>query len=62
MELIRRAIELIRRQKFGKTKISKCDWTEEKDQRLLNAVKLHSINNWREVANHVEGKYSVDCR
>ena len=25
-------------------------------------MRIHGINNWREVANHVEGKYSLDCR
>ena len=32
------------------------------DQNLLEAVELHGVNNWREIANNVEGKTSVECR
>jgi len=53
---------LIRKQNQGSTKSRKSDWDTDEEEKLLNAVETHGENNWREVANDVEGKQSLDCR
>jgi len=49
------ALDLYRRFISEEVQQKRVQWTEEEDKELLNAVKIHGTNNWKQLANSIEG-------
>ena len=56
------ALDLYRRFIADEVQEKRAQWTKEEDKALLNAVKIHGTNNWKQVANNIEGKSRVYIR
>ena len=50
------ALDLYRRFISPEIQKKRSQWTQEEDRALSNAVKIHGTNNWKQVANNIEGR------
>jgi Myb-like DNA-binding domain len=54
-------IQLYRKFKEDDIQRKRTTWTADDDEKLKSSVELHGLNNWKQVANHIDGKNTSLC-